>query len=83
MQMDRGLVAFGQLAGFAGVSVSGFLPDALLRAKLSFSASRNIPAQTSIALSALIVSDMFDNRPTPEFAGDGVRRVRGRRLEYN
>ncbi|QXZ81054.1 MFS transporter [Rhizobium sp. L51/94] len=51
------------LARFAGVLVSGFLSDALLRAKFSLSASRKIPVLTGIALSILIIGAQFDDSP--------------------
>lgn len=51
------------LAGFAGVLVSGFLSDALLRAEFSLSASRKIPVLTGIALSILIIGAQFDDSP--------------------
>ncbi len=51
------------LAGFAGVLVSGFLSDALLRRGLSLSASRKIPVLTGIGLSMLIVGAQFVDSP--------------------
>jgi len=52
------------LAGFAGVLVSGFVSDALLRSGLSLSASRKIPVLTGIALSVLIIGAQFVESPT-------------------
>ncbi len=51
------------LAGFAGVLVSGFLSDALLRRGLSLSASRKTPVLTGIGLSMLIVGAQFVDSP--------------------
>lgn len=51
------------LAGFAGVLVSGFISDALLRRGLSLSASRKIPVLTGIALSVLIIGAQFVDSP--------------------
>ena len=51
------------LAGFAGVLVSGFFSDALLRQGLSLGASRKIPVLTGIALSVLIIGAQFVESP--------------------
>ncbi|WP_337268420.1 MFS transporter [Oryzifoliimicrobium ureilyticus] len=51
------------LAGFAGVLVSGFLSDLLLRKGFSLSASRKIPVLTGIGLSVLIVGAQFVDSP--------------------
>jgi ACS family D-galactonate transporter-like MFS transporter len=51
------------LAGFAGVLVSGFFSDALLRRGLSLGASRKIPVLTGIALSVLIIGAQFVDAP--------------------
>jgi ACS family D-galactonate transporter-like MFS transporter len=51
------------LAGFAGVLVSGFLSDGLLKSGYSLSASRKIPVLTGIALSVLIVGAQFVESP--------------------
>lgn len=51
------------LAGFAGVLVSGFISDALLRSGFSLSASRKIPVLTGIALSVLIAGAQFVESP--------------------
>lgn len=51
------------LAGFAGVLVSGFLSDALLRGGFTLSSSRKIPVLTGIALSVLFVGARFVESP--------------------
>jgi ACS family D-galactonate transporter-like MFS transporter len=51
------------LAGFAGVLVSGFFSDALLRRGLNLGASRKIPVLTGIALSVLIIGAQFVDSP--------------------
>ncbi|WP_207910549.1 MULTISPECIES: MFS transporter [Rhizobium/Agrobacterium group] len=51
------------LAGFAGVLVSGFFSDALLRRGFTLGASRKIPVLVGIALSVLIIGAQFVDAP--------------------
>ena len=51
------------LAGFAGVLVSGFVSDWLLRKGFSLGASRKIPVLTGITLSVLIIGAQFVDSP--------------------
>jgi ACS family D-galactonate transporter-like MFS transporter len=51
------------LGSFAGVLLSGFLSDALLRRGLSLALARKIPVLVGVALSTLIVGAQFADAP--------------------